>query len=351
MSTLHKMNTQIKNVMSRILNTALVSAALLGTANLRANSNIVFANEPLTPLQNGRFNSSRFGDLSIISANQESIIVWSHAKNSFIQHASNGRFFSWEFGDIQLGEHSRWLYTSRFGWVHFGENEQTFNGWIYSDKFDWMKIERPENNVYIWLSKVHSWAEIATDNTLYTFEWGTLQELGPNRFRSSRFGIISSEDSDGWVFSELFGWLWVPGGGEWFWAHDRGEWLGIVEGDKIWSTAENRILPVTPPLEELIGTRGPGGGFLWKPIAESTGNLVVLLPRSLTDSNREAWIKDQDGNIIEKARYGGVHNGGREHYFFSRRGNAYQNVFVVSYDSAGNLVHWPIANGAGRITY
>lgn len=109
---------------------------------------------------------------------------------------------------------------------------------------------------------------------------------------------------------------------------------------------------LTPPLEEAIGSRGPNGGFVWKPHSESTGKLVVLLPNSLTDGYREAWIKNQDGEIIEKGSFAGAtHNGGREHYRFSKHGNGYGNVFLVSQDRSGNLVHWPIPSGANRWDY
>ena len=110
--------------------------------------------------------------------------------------------------------------------------------------------------------------------------------------------------------------------------------------------------PPTPPLDELIGPRGPGGGFLWKPVSEANRNLVVLLPSSLTDGFRETFLADADGNFIERGVFSGVHNGGREHYRFSRPGAAYgRDLFVVGQDRNGNRVHWPISNGGSRIEF
>lgn len=108
---------------------------------------------------------------------------------------------------------------------------------------------------------------------------------------------------------------------------------------------------IVSPLEELIGTPGPGGGFIWKPRSESNGNLVVLLPKSLTDGLRFSMIVDEDGNVIEYGSFRtDTHNGNREHYFFSKPGANYGlNKFLVSKDRQGNLIHWAIPNGAARV--
>lgn len=335
---------------------AVLSAALFG-ANLASAQDVVFAGEQLTPKQNQRFSSSRFGDISIVAADQNAITVWSHAANAFLQHRVDGSFFSWELGDFKIGPNNRWLESSRFGWVHIGLDEQTYGGWIYTAKYDWIKIERPGNTFYFWIPRIRSWSEFSADGDLYSFEWGRLvPQDEENKYHSSRFGFITVGDFGGWVKSEWFGWLWAPGGGQWVWASDRQEWLGILSDDEVWSTAENKsykIPPPTPPLEERIGIRGPKGGFVWKPKSEADHKLVVLIPASLTDGIKAGWIADKDGNVVENGRYvGSQHNGGREHYRFSKAGGGYgRDIYFVSRDRNNQLIHWPIPNGAARWDY
>lgn len=110
---------------------------------------------------------------------------------------------------------------------------------------------------------------------------------------------------------------------------------------------------VAPKLDELIGERGPGGGFIWKPVSEGDHKLVVLLPASLTDGIRVGWIADEEGQVVEVGRFTTAsHNGGREHYRFNKKGSEYgNNLYVVSRDGGGNLIHWPIPNGANRYDY
>jgi len=108
-----------------------------------------------------------------------------------------------------------------------------------------------------------------------------------------------------------------------------------------------------PSLEQLIGKRGPNGGFVWKPKSEGDHKLVVLLPASLTDGIKAGWIADKDGNVVEGGRYvGSQHNGGREHYRFNRQGGDYgRDLFLVSRDRNNQLIHWPIPNGGARWDY
>lgn len=343
-----------QNANSFSLKLPLIAAALLFGQIANAQP-IVFAGETLTPLQNNRFSSNRFGHLSLSSATAEQVTVWSHAASVFLQHRADGTFFSWELGDFKIGPNNRWLETSRFGWTYIGINEQTYNGWIFTERFGWVRVARPANFVYFWVPRINSWIEFRADGSIFSFEWGTLTPLEGDRYHSSRFGEITIGDFGGWVNSLWFGWLWAPGGGQWVWANDRNEWLGVLSNTEVWSTAENRsfqIPPPVPPLEERIGPRGPGGGFLWKPVSEANRNLVVLLPASLTDGFRETFLADADGNIIERGVFSGVHNGGREHYRFSRPGAAYgRDLFVLGQDRNGNRVHWPISNGGSRIEF
>jgi len=63
--------------------------------------------------------------------------------------------------------------------------------------------------------------------------------------------------------------------------------------------------------------------FLWKPVSESDGNLAILLPSYLTRQIQDVEVRTKDGERIEEGRYSGVHNGGREHFRFSKSGGAF----------------------------
>lgn len=101
-----------------------------------------------------------------------------------------------------------------------------------------------------------------------------------------------------------------------------------------------------------IGPRGESGGFLWKPVSETTAKLVVLLPPQYTGQVGGTFIGRADGSVIEQGRFASVANGGREHYRFSKPGADYGADLVVVADlKAGGAVHWPVANGAQRTTF
>ena len=76
-------------------------------------------------------------------------------------------------------------------------------------------------------------------------------------------------------------------------------------------------------------TSGGSGGFLWKPVSESNGKLVVLLPASLSGRIESAALYSSDGTLIEKGSYSGVANGGRAHFRFSKPGSGYPTGTVV----------------------
>lgn len=68
-------------------------------------------------------------------------------------------------------------------------------------------------------------------------------------------------------------------------------------------------------------------GFLYKPQAESSGNLVILLPSKYRDSR--VVLKDAEGNVLEEGRSSGYANGDREHFRFSQSGSKYPKGVVV----------------------
>ena len=96
-------------------------------------------------------------------------------------------------------------------------------------------------------------------------------------------------------------------------------------------------------------TGGGSGGFLWKPVSESNGRLVVLLPGSLRGRVSGCSISGSFGS--ETGSFAGdTHNGRRPHYRFSKPGRSYgSNITVTARTSSGNQ-SWRVPNGASRHT-
>ncbi|MEX2607352.1 MAG: hypothetical protein WD708_08405 [Kiritimatiellia bacterium] len=90
-------------------------------------------------------------------------------------------------------------------------------------------------------------------------------------------------------------------------------------------------------------------GFLWKPVAESTGALVVLLPpgtRGRTEG--VATISGSFGSESAPLRHE-HHNGGRPHFYFSKPGGAYgANITVQAPLTDGSIVSVIVPIGAHR---
>lgn len=97
------------------------------------------------------------------------------------------------------------------------------------------------------------------------------------------------------------------------------------------------------------------GGFLWKPVSESTGKLVVLLPSQMTGNvlrDQVVISSNADGSgLIETGSFAGdTHNGGREHYRFSKSGSGYgKNIYVYARLKDGGQQSWFIPDGASRV--
>lgn len=96
------------------------------------------------------------------------------------------------------------------------------------------------------------------------------------------------------------------------------------------------------------------GGFLWKPISEGDGNLVVLLPTTLKGLIDRVEIHTQippdDTTRIAEGRFAGDdHNGGRPHFRFDKPGADYgSDIHVVVFKDDGSTVTYSIGNGAER---
>lgn len=92
-------------------------------------------------------------------------------------------------------------------------------------------------------------------------------------------------------------------------------------------------------------------GFLFKPISEADGNLVILTPAALTGAIHSVRLMDPEGQLIEEGRFTSVANGGREHFRFSRSGGSYpDNVGVEITLKNGSNETITIPNPANRYT-
>ena len=69
-----------------------------------------------------------------------------------------------------------------------------------------------------------------------------------------------------------------------------------------------------------VGSSSAPDNFIWKPMSESDGNLVILLPQNFTDNVAGVSVYGPDGEMLEEGRATGVANGGREHFRFSQPG-------------------------------
>lgn len=87
--------------------------------------------------------------------------------------------------------------------------------------------------------------------------------------------------------------------------------------------------------------RDGGGGFLWKPISDSTGKLAILFPPKYSGSLVSCELIGPNGQSLGKGSDGGVGNGDRQHYRFPKPGGQYP---------AGTTVVGTLANGE-KVTY
>lgn len=100
----------------------------------------------------------------------------------------------------------------------------------------------------------------------------------------------------------------------------------------------------TSPSSEASGT-----GFLFKPVSESDGKLVVLLPPRLSGLVQGLLLIGPNGEIVETGRYSGNANGGRDHYRFSKPGGKYPDgVTVQARLVTGELVRYIIQETSQR---
>jgi hypothetical protein len=75
---------------------------------------------------------------------------------------------------------------------------------------------------------------------------------------------------------------------------------------------------------------GGSGPFLYKPVSDSDGKLVVLSSSTFSDQVESARIT-KDGQILEEGRWGGIGNGNRAHFRFSKSGSSYPDNLAVEF--------------------
>ncbi|MBP7276530.1 MAG: hypothetical protein KBA51_10055 [Kiritimatiellae bacterium] len=102
-----------------------------------------------------------------------------------------------------------------------------------------------------------------------------------------------------------------------------------------------------------VGKQGAGGGFLWKPRSESSGNLVILLPSQYRQRVTAQYVADGGGTILETGTFTtDSHNGNRPHFRYARSGASFgTDVYAVADIEGEGTIHWAIPNGAARTEY
>ena len=96
-----------------------------------------------------------------------------------------------------------------------------------------------------------------------------------------------------------------------------------------------------------------GGGFLWKPVSESTGKLAVILPESFSGNVDRIEIHTAlpatDENKLASVDYTKDYEDGRPLFRFDKSGAEYgDNVYVVAYNNDGSTANWEISDGSER---
>lgn len=84
------------------------------------------------------------------------------------------------------------------------------------------------------------------------------------------------------------------------------------------------------------------GGFVWKPVSEGDGNLVVLFSAGRAGEIKRAALVDRQSEgdvVIETLRYVGDTNGGRPTFRASRRGSSYPSNLILVRQGLDDSVH------------
>jgi hypothetical protein len=77
------------------------------------------------------------------------------------------------------------------------------------------------------------------------------------------------------------------------------------------------------------GSESTSEQFLFKPVSETTGNIVVLTPASWAGEIDSLSLLNTEGEVIEEGEHAGNANGGRDHFRFDQPGSAYPAGLTV----------------------
>jgi len=131
--------------------------------------------------------------------------------------------------------------------------------------------------------------------------------------------------------------------------------LNVVEEKEV--VLDENGNPIENNEPKIFIEKAPDGpdNFLWKPISESNGNLVVLLPTWFRGTIEKFELHRSDAfdstSLIERGRFAGdTMNGDRVHYRFNRPGSGYgRNIRCVAFALDGNIYVWNIPDGSRRV--
>jgi hypothetical protein len=120
------------------------------------------------------------------------------------------------------------------------------------------------------------------------------------------------------------------------------------------------VRPVSLPAPGSVSVLAPSGGFLWKPISENSGGLIVLLPSKYTGHVSSVEIRMnkslvvRDDKLHQRLTKLGVYNGGREHWVARspvKKGADFttdRHVWVLARMKNGSGLAWKITDGSKR---
>lgn len=141
-----------------------------------------------------------------------------------------------------------------------------------------------------------------------------------------------------------------------------GEWVSRLENSGkeyiLWSKTlanSSGAFPTSmfPAVPEVVqpATNAPdpaAKGALWKPVSESNGKLVVLLPDAFTGKTPKTLKLVAAGKTLEEAKLASVANGNREHYRFKSPGSKYPSNCQFVVEASGYKYSWTVKTPSAR---
>ena len=177
-------------------------------------------------------------------------------------------------------------------------------------------------------------------------KWGMISpKLEPNYCTAFGKDLFYYIDREAPKADEGYGWI--------YWAHHEccagnGFTLETIHATPIcfdFPASEPEEQPEEPDEIEpdseapIASVAAIGGGFVWKPVSEGDGKLVILLPSD--SANVTVALYTTDGQLIEQCRYVGRTNGHRPTYRCSRPGGAYPSPLILKMGNEQLIVNNP----------